>query len=61
MPYVTTQGKKVKLSHYRPGQTLTANSHMPCRAHVVLRLCHAVSFVKVRVAAGIIRTDNPTV
>jgi hypothetical protein len=50
--------------------TLKANSHMPCRAPAVPLPCHAaplpfsdsaVSFVKVRVVAGNIRTASPTV
>lgn len=56
---------------------LTANSHIACRAHAIrlpcrslIHTCHAVSlprsdstvsFVKVRVVAGSIRTASPTV
>jgi hypothetical protein len=43
------------------GKTTKANSHIPCRAHAVLRPCHAVSFLKVRVVAGNIRTANAAV
>jgi hypothetical protein len=42
---------------------LKANSHMPCRSHAVpLPFSDSVvSFVKVRVVAGNIRTASPTV
>jgi hypothetical protein len=54
---------------------LKANSHIPCRAHAVPLPCRAalfhaaplpfsdsaVSYVKVRVVAGNIRTASPTV
>jgi hypothetical protein len=59
------------------GLTLKADSHIACRAHAVpmpcrtlIHTCHAaplpcsnstVSFVKVRVVAGNIRTVSPTV
>jgi len=53
-------------------ELLKADSHITCRAHAVLliRTCHAVplpcsdsavSFVKVRVVAGNIRTASPAV
>jgi hypothetical protein len=41
--------------------SIKASSHIACRAHAVLRPCHAISFVKVRVVAGKIQTANPTV
>jgi hypothetical protein len=59
-----------RLSH--PRRTEKADSHKACRAHAALTPfpCHAVplpcsdsavSFVKVRVVAGNIRTASPTV
>jgi hypothetical protein len=43
--------------------TLKANSHISCRAHAELLpfSYSAVSFVKVRVITGNIRTASPTV
>jgi hypothetical protein len=48
---------------------LKANSHLPCHARAVplswpdalIHIYHAVSFVKVRVVAGNIRTASPTI
>jgi hypothetical protein len=42
---------------------LKADSHIACRSHAVPLPCYdsAVSFVKVRMVAGNIRTASPTV
>jgi hypothetical protein len=52
-----------EMSCYTNRGTVKADSHIACRAHAAPLPCSnsAVSFVKLRVVAGNIRTASPTV